>query len=371
MEKSGDACIPKYRFGGDLLPGDIIFSTVENSSISRTIRTATNSGFSHAAIYRGEMNVLEAIGVGVTNYSIMRRGIHDKKHIRVQRLEPKLREKYAGNALVAAERYRGHGYWTAGAIKSVIGNKTPDVSGRMFCSYFIAQVFEDAGLRICPTKEPTNVTPQILLSSPHLYDVTEDVIAPIPSGLEGAFESIDCEQAESPVHKLLGIERAIVKEASVVLRARDLREPKNLDDLFAIVVAESLTENQDNIDFAISEILEKHRFTEIDIIAVRNIPSETGQFPVEPEVMPLPNLKATIGVHHELLKKLSIRLHDHSEELEAVKMIKAKLDNPPIILDLWQERTRNRHNILGAQISELRELMTELEELAVKRENDG
>jgi uncharacterized protein YycO len=112
----GGARPPRYRFGHALRPGDIILSTVPDSMISTVIRTATRSSFSHAAVYRGEMNVLEAIGVGITNYSIMRRGVRDKKHVRVLRVAPSVESNVVRTALAAAESYRGRGYWVSGAL---------------------------------------------------------------------------------------------------------------------------------------------------------------------------------------------------------------------------------------------------------------
>ena len=76
---------PKYKLT-NLMPGDILFFTDPKGRESRAIRTATGSKFSHVAIYKGEMNFLEAADFGVINFNYFRFGIASKSNVAVYRL---------------------------------------------------------------------------------------------------------------------------------------------------------------------------------------------------------------------------------------------------------------------------------------------
>lgn len=347
---------------------DVILSTVPHSAISTVIRTATRSAFSHAAVYRGQMNVLKAIGVGITNYSIMRRGVRDKNHVRILRVAPSVESKVVAAALAAAEGYRGRGCWVSGALQSVIANKSPDSAGRMFCSYFVAQIFADAGLTLCPNVPSHDVTPGMLISSPHLQDKTDEVLVPIPGGFESAFEAIDCEQTSTPTHRLLQAERDIVAQAAnKLLQAANLRAPRTLDDLFAILVTEVPAERQAELDAQLSAILEASKYKDIDSAWVQQIPT-TVEFPIAPADMPNANLVATIGVHRETLRKWLARLNDYDEELEAGCQISEILPAPLRTVQLLQDRTRNRRQLLVNAIADIQRTIAELEQLYEERQ---
>ena len=369
IKKASFPITPLYRFG-DLCPGDIILSTIPICAISAVIRITTHSQFSHAAVYRGEMNVLEAIEDGITNFNIMRRGVYNKKHVCVLRVVPSVNSNIIETALKAAESYRGRGYWFSGALKSLIGNKTLDASGRMFCSYFVAQIFADAGLVLCPGVLPYDVTPEMLLSSPHLIDKTEEVLVPIPAGFESAFEAIDSEQKTTPAHKILQIEREIVAQATKILQASNFRAPQTLDDLFKILVTEIPAEQQAELDSQLSEILEIMNYKDIDSKCISEI-SPAVNFPIAPTNMPRENLVATIGIHREILRKWNQRLNDCDEELAAGHQISELLPVPLQTLQLLQVRTRNRRQLIIKKIVNIQSTITELEQVYEERDNDN
>jgi len=69
-----DKAVSKFKLA-NLIPGDILFCTDPDGRESKAIRTATGSPFSHAAIYKGELNFLEAADYGVSNFNYLRFGI--------------------------------------------------------------------------------------------------------------------------------------------------------------------------------------------------------------------------------------------------------------------------------------------------------
>jgi hypothetical protein len=252
----------------------------------------------------------------------------------------------------------------------VIGNKVPDPAGRMFCSYFVAQIFADAGLVLCPGVPPHDVTPGMLVSSPHLKDNTDEVLVPIPAGFESAFEAIDCEQTISPAHRLLQAEREIVAQAAKVLQAASLRAPRTLDDLFLIVVTEIPSERQAAIDAQLSAILEASNYKDIDSAWVRAIPTGDPEFRIAPTDMPTANLVATIEVHRDTLRKWLARVNDYAEELEAGRRLSEILPAPLRTVQLLQERTRNRRQLLVEAIAEIQKTIAELERVYDERQRE-
>jgi permuted papain-like amidase YaeF/Yiix C92 family enzyme len=318
----GDSRSARFKFGSGLCPGDIILSTVPKSGVSSAIRIATRSLFSHAAIYRGEMNVIEAIGVGVTNYSIARRGVRDKANVRILRLGAQVdnHEAITQLAVEAVESYRGRGYWVKGAMQSLVGNNGEDKIGRLFCSYFVAQVYEDAGLLLCPGIAPCDVTPADLLGSPFLINQTEHALVLIPDWqLEAPLEAIDSEQAASPVHKLLAQERELLDKVVSLLQDAGLRAPRTFDDLLRILLVEASSDLQADLDSKVCRALEDSGFGRlIDAVAAQNPALDTSkEFPIDPTQMPISGLRATIELYRQLQRKLSDRFKTLEDEVDA------------------------------------------------------
>ena len=362
--KATNLGVPSYRFGHALLPGDIILSTVRNSFESKLIRLATGSPFSHAALYRGEMNVLEAIDFGVTNYSIMRRGVRDHEQVCIRRVIPSVDRKIVNAALQAAEGYRARGYWTAGAVKSLIGNPTSDPAGRFFCSYFVAQVFADAGLAICPGVLPYDVTPELIRTSLLLEDKTREVLVPIRPGYESTFEAIDCSQVSTPAHALLDAERAILAQAAEVLRRANLRPPATLDDLIKILVLEAPPASQADLDAQVCQILDGADYENIDSRILDRI-AVTAKFPVAPKNMAPEILAATIGVHRQTLRKWLAKLQDLDDELAAGNQL-TKMASLGILQRL-QKRTTDRRRLLVDAIKDISATIEDLERVRDSR----
>ena len=177
MQNEGKALSARYRFG-NLSPGDVLLSTVPRSSISAAIRAGTRSPFSHAAIYWGRLSFLEAVDVGVSNFNITRFGVNDITNVRVLRLKPTVPNfrALADRAAEAAASYIGREYTVWGAILSAIRSGSENAEGRVFCSYFVAQTYLDAGLSICAGLKPWSVTPGDLHRSDMLQDVTNSTV---------------------------------------------------------------------------------------------------------------------------------------------------------------------------------------------------
>ncbi len=360
--------LAKYKFGDGISPGDIILSTARHSTASAVIRLATRSAFSHAALYRAEMNVVEAVGLGITNYNITRVGIHDKRNVRVLRLVPECVDRGAiiEKAIMAVEKYRGRGYWTAGAVRSVIGNPQEDTKGRMFCSYFVAQVYKDAGLSLCRDIPPQDVTPARLSKSEFLVDCTDNVLVEIPAWQHKfKFDSLDLGHRTSPNQEILVKERELLAKVTPEFLRAGLRAPKTFDDILSVLLAEAAPDLQPKLDVEVMKALDDAELENLFRMMVGLGEAADDGFPVLPADMPLSGLGATIGLHREIFGKLLNRLREYEEEADAGKELVRRTNLK--VCRLFLRRTEVKIGLLYNALVDLRATIAELEEVYRRR----
>ncbi len=317
---------PRYHLRGDLVAGDIVLSTMRSSAVSAVIRSVTRSGFSHVAIYRGESNILEAVNFGVINYSVSRRGFAERRNVKVLRLGLALarREEFIAAAVEAAENYRGRGYWTTGAALSVFGNKLSDRVGRMFCSYFVAQVYSDAGLSLVPGKAPTEVTPEDINRSPLLVDVSQSVVQEVPAWqlqLEGRGAQ-DFQYLATPHAKNQSFERSLLAMALPTLAKFGLPTPNRLTELFDTLVLLEDRQMQVELDKQLAPIFEVQDFlyaTHLD----QSTEDDPG-FITALSDAPLRAVEDTLGLHLQTREKWLVRQADYEAEIVAGQEIQRR-----------------------------------------------
>lgn len=167
-----------YSFNSNLKVGDIILmrGTAKHSKI---IAKVTKGHYSHAMIALENGVFLEAItGSGVQKTSLLRVSFKDKSDFIVLRC-------IFPNELITSTtlsyisknhlKYQGYKYSITGAIFSVIPlgkNKNPK---GFFCSHLVASMYKDAGILLLD-KAAHKITPNDLINSPLLEDITEQVV---------------------------------------------------------------------------------------------------------------------------------------------------------------------------------------------------
>jgi hypothetical protein len=170
----------------DMRTGDIVL-VGGHGSVSKVIRTATWSGYSHAAIYDGIGSIYEALGDGM-NFNDLKEGIRDCNPVAVLRLithNPAVAVKaveYARKITDQKKKYDIPGAissglsWKAAVIISPLlslkiaseaTNVTLGNDFAFFCSEAVAQAYVEAGTPIIATK-PQDVVPGALYHSPNL-----------------------------------------------------------------------------------------------------------------------------------------------------------------------------------------------------------
>ena len=169
-----------YLFNSDLRVGDIILVRGA-AKHSKIIAQLTSGHFSHAMIALENDIFLEAItGSGVQTTSALRVSFKDKANVVVLRciFPNKLTEantlQYITNHFA---EYQGRKYSYKGAVTSLKEAGGDKTNGEYFCSHLIAAIYEDAGFPLL-NKPVYKITPNELLSSEILQEITDQVLSP-------------------------------------------------------------------------------------------------------------------------------------------------------------------------------------------------
>jgi uncharacterized protein YycO len=172
----------------DLKPADILLST-GSAKVSTVIRVGTMSRFSHAALYIGESQVIEAIGVGVVRQSL-EDALSDDTLVSVYR-RMRMSDQQAQQVIRYAKAQVGKPYDYSGAAGAgitsapgmvfgmvispvvVVVGVGADVYNRLnpeaafFCSELVALAFEKAGASLgagAPSTTPKDIAVSHVLS---------------------------------------------------------------------------------------------------------------------------------------------------------------------------------------------------------------
>ncbi len=165
-----------------LEPADIIVSTT-SAFISSSIRSATSSVVSHAIIYAGHGDVIEAIGDGVVKRSLAA-AIADAS-LAVAFRHVRMTKSTATAVIKFAEKQVGRGYDVTGIVgqagyqldrwflctvrqvrncedRAAHANLWMSNSGRFFCSELVAESYRQAGVPLISGRSDS-VSPQAIV----------------------------------------------------------------------------------------------------------------------------------------------------------------------------------------------------------------
>jgi hypothetical protein len=184
--------------------GDIIL-TRSNTEISERVRRLTKSEYSHAILYVGVSSGIESDGPGVQSQNIQRLLFEKESDVKVLRLKTDEVKIVIPNAIVFARQKIGTEYSVSEAIQSVLKREVnAKETNRQFCTRFVAQAFESAGIRLVGNSDYCN--PEELLKSDLLIEVKE----PLREANEDEIEFAKC---ESPLKKQQDIHNTIFSSA--------------------------------------------------------------------------------------------------------------------------------------------------------------
>lgn len=340
----------RYRLH-NLKPGDILLSTVPKSPISRAIRVATQSPFSHAAIFWRDFTFLEARDVGVANFSLLRKAIHSQRNVRVLRLADRRNAASKGHeAARAAVDYIGREYWLGGAALSPLRVSRDNPEGRLFCSHFVAQSYEDIGVALCPGLDPKFVKPSNLCTTPILRDVTEDVVYRLDDPVEASarFDLIDGPEHESTPQDVFRRESsAIMSEVRRLFARENLQTPKSLPEAIALLLRVEGDRIRKRVDHELSSILRQSGYETLPKRVFALAGDGIGRSQALLDEIPTKNLRATLEVQGRLLADWRKTNDERKRGIDAfVASVDARLVETLALqaaheLNHWREQERN------------------------------
>ena len=186
-----------------LVAGDIVL-TMRDAALSKAIRKATASAFSHAMLYVADHSYIHSDGDGVHSGNTQRLLFSDASHALVLRLGPPDPPAVAQACLYARTQV-GKQYSIPEATRSSYRRTrtTQDGSNRQFCSRLVAQAYAYAGLALVPN--PDYCYPGDLSASSLLVPVEGALRAALPSEVKFA-------STESPLDRQTRMTNFILEE---------------------------------------------------------------------------------------------------------------------------------------------------------------
>lgn len=190
-----------YQFNTkQLCPGDIVLVADLHSLVSKAIRLATHSSFSHAIIVTSPPLGVEAVRVGVVRVNLRGLVVRNRNSVRVLRLSGNQYQLIRGRAAKYAEGRVLSRYALKDAIFSIFPAVRPKEDDAFFCSNLVAEAYEHAGQKIT-NKAPKKTTPEDLLKSTVLTDFTHEcLVGATPIAIATAVGILDDDRPKSPHH---------------------------------------------------------------------------------------------------------------------------------------------------------------------------
>lgn len=195
--------------------GDIIL-TAQLAPVSKAVRLATGSKFSHAILYVGDGSYIHSDGQGVHSNNIQRLLIEKEGCAEVRRL---IDNGYVAKACMFARSEIGKAY----SVKEAINTKNPlskrKKINRQFCSRLVAQAYEYSGIKIVDNAD--YCSPKDLQQS--------QFIEVVPGCLKKATDQeIEFANSPSPIQKQTEITNLILSSARN-LTGKDIQSFEELD----------------------------------------------------------------------------------------------------------------------------------------------
>ena len=219
-----------WRFDPDTLrPGDVVLEAGSTGK-GLAIRTIDGGSYSHALLWLGDGNFIEAVGIGARMISFKRVIVENRNDWAVLRLRD---DGIAGRGAAQQARNLAHlQYDLRGVLATKIGFLRREDRTRLFCSQLVAQAYENAGFALVDGQQPNTITPRMLHTGSKLTVIT-------PSFEElGAYDVPATDRNEAYVGSLVHIDILIsqeaVAEASKCL-PKEYAAPGNLVQLYELL----------------------------------------------------------------------------------------------------------------------------------------
>jgi uncharacterized protein YycO len=254
---------------GKLLPGDILLCRDPDGAVSQTIRTMTDSRYSHAAIYVGNGEFVEAIGSGVRRFLVDRTAVRNPLNVRFLRLNDGAdARKAAAAAGKNAEAYLARRYWKKGALTAIFKNANRQHGGRFFCSHLVVQAYREAKVELIDGVEPHNVIPDDLMNSLKLQDVTAKVLLPPDAPHRWRpNELLDGPTRRTLHDEEISIQQKVDERVGALFREHGLDAPANFFDAMKVLWKLDDPEVRQRLDLPLAQILKEEGYDALPQLA--------------------------------------------------------------------------------------------------------
>jgi hypothetical protein len=219
-----------------LRAGDVVLER-GSGVVSRAIRTADRGKYSHALIFLGGTDFLEAVDVGARVISYVRVAIADPSAWIV------LRHPNAETARRAADKARhlAHkAYGGVAAARSILPIRFKDDPSVIFCSQLVAVAYERAGANLVNGKEASQITPRLLHERSTLRPLE---FLPVRKPISGYLPAVDrdSDYAEAATARelriLQNVFKAVQPELNRLIKTLEVHpRPGNCTELFDLLV---------------------------------------------------------------------------------------------------------------------------------------
>jgi Permuted papain-like amidase enzyme, YaeF/YiiX, C92 family len=255
-----------------LRPGDVVLER-GSGVVSRAIQTADRGKYSHALIFLGGTDFLEAVRVGARVISYVRVGIADPSAWVV------FRHPNAETAQRAANKARhlAHkAYGVVAAARSILPVRFKDDPSQIFCSQLVAVAYERAGANLVDGKEARQITPRLLHARSALRPLS---LLPIRKPISGYAPAVDrdADYAETApareMRTLQNVFEAVQPELNHLLKTLEVHpRPGNCTELFDLLVQVERRGEHDEIAPVMKKLeqaLEQERYFDLYLALVR------------------------------------------------------------------------------------------------------
>jgi hypothetical protein len=208
-----------------LKPGDVLLERSPTFK-SAAIRGITRGSYSHALIWMGNSDFMEAVGDGVRPMPYVRVVTSDPSLWSLLRLESN-----QDAAAAAATFVRNHSftrYNTLGALGSFLPTSGSTRAAKLFCSQLIATAYKSAGIDLCPGKEASRITPALLQKRSILREAHSPFVEIIDPNELRLFAQIQ-DRDEALKESSLDIERKVSQDAFAAVEklSRKIEKPRD------------------------------------------------------------------------------------------------------------------------------------------------
>jgi hypothetical protein len=223
--------------------GDIILTTQQHP-VSKAIKFATSSNYSHAMLYVGHCSCIHSTADGVHSINPQTMLFENTDYVKVLRVLPIFNRELVEKACFLARTQIGKEYTRKEAIKTISRSLKRKDKDRQFCSRLIGRSYENAGIKL--VRDCNYCSPQDFSDSEHTYVIKDFVKLASEEEIAFAKKASIVDKQQTLTNHILKKAREIAKE-----------DIQTIEQLTACVIA------RNELDFKITKLIKESGYLEM------------------------------------------------------------------------------------------------------------